>query len=146
MENKSISQNNIESINCQEAKELKNIINNSADTLLKDLSNIFSVTKIETSNITKGNIELNESMDSMANEINTLLNVVNKLKIRELKVRHSPEKITDITDKEEKLMELEKIRKRNCKYLEDIYQNINNTLLELKNSEFYLMAKKIFGK
>ena len=126
MENKSISQNNIESINSQEAKELKNIINNSADTLLKDLSNIFSVTKIETSNITKGNIELNESMDSMANEINTLLNVVNKLKIRELKVRHSPEKITDITDKEEKLMELEKIRKRNCKYLEDIYQNINN--------------------
>ena len=84
MENKSISQNNIESINSQEAKELKNIINNSADTLLKDLSNIFSVTKIETSNITKGNIELNESMDSMANEINTLLNVVNKLKIREL--------------------------------------------------------------
>ena len=146
MENKSISQTNIESINSQEAKELKNIINNSADTLLKDLSNIFSVTKIETSNITKGNIELNESMDSMANEINTLLNVVNKLKIRELKVRHSPEKITDITDKEEKLMELEKIRKRNCKYLEDIYQNINNTLLELKNSEFYLMAKKIFGK
>ena len=146
MENKSISQNNIESINSQEAKELKNIINNSADTLLKGLSNIFSVTKIETSNITKGNIELNESMDSMANEINTLLNVVNKLKIRELKVRHSPEKITDITDKEEKLMELEKIRKRNCKYLEDIYQNINNTLLELKNSEFYLMAKKIFGK
>ena len=146
MENKNISQNNIESINSQEAKELKNIINNSADTLLKDLSNIFSVTKIETSNITKGNIELNESMDSMANEINTLLNVVNKLKIRELKVRHSPEKITDITDKEEKLMELEKIRKRNCKYLEDIYQNINNTLLELKNSEFYLMAKKIFGK
>ena len=146
MENKSISQNNIESINSQEAKELKSIINNSADTLLKDLSNIFSVTKIETSNITKGNIELNESMDSMANEINTLLNVVNKLKIRELKVRHSPEKITDITNKEEKLMELEKIRKRNCKCLEDIYQNINNTLLELKNSEFYLMAKKIFGK
>ena len=146
MENKNITQKKIEGINNQEAKELKNIINNSADKLIKNLSNIFSVTKFDSNNIGTGNIELNESMDSMANEINTLLNVVNKLKIRELKVRHSPEKITDITDKEEKLMELEKIRKRNCKYLEDVYQNINNTLLELKNSEFYLMAKKIFGK
>ena len=134
MENKSISQNNIESINSQEAKELKNIINNSADTLLKDLSNIFSVTKIETSNITKGNIELNESMDSMANEINTLLNIVNKLKIKELQLKNVPDKFIDIIKEEEMLKEYEKVKKKNCKYLEEIYQNINNTLMELKKT------------
>ena len=146
MEKQNISQNNVENLNSQEAKDLKNIINNSADQLIKDLSNIFSATKFDSSNITKGNIQLNESMDSMANRINTLLNVVNKMKIRELKAKKSAENFEDIIAKEEKLNKLEKIRKANIKYMEEIYQNINNTLVELKSSEFYLMSKKLFGK
>ena len=146
MEKQNISQNNVENLNSQEAKDLKNIINNSAEQLIKDLSNIFSATKFDSSNITKGNIQLNESMDSMANRINTLLNVVNKMKIRELKAKKSAENFEDIIKKEEKLNKLEKIRKANIKYMEEIYQNINNTLVELKSSEFYLMSKKLFGK
>ena len=82
----------------------------------------------------------------MANRINTLLNVVNKMKIRELKAKKSAENFEDIIKKEEKLNKLEKIRKANIKYMEEIYQNINNTLVELKSSEFYLMSKKLFGK
>ena len=72
-----------ENLNLKEAEQLKEIINNSTDKLMQNLSNIFSATKFESNNRT-GNIELNENMDSMANEINTLLNVVYKLKIREL--------------------------------------------------------------
>ena len=146
MENK-IQEKNAESLNSLEAKELKEKINNSSDKLIKDLSNIFSATKIDkNNNISKGNILLNESMDSMANEINTLLNIVNKLKIKELQLKNVPDKFIDIIKEEEMLKEYEKAKKKNCKYLEDIYQNINNTLMELKKTEFYIMAKKIIDE
>ena len=145
MENK-IQEKNAESLNSLEAKELKEKINNSSDKLIKDLSNIFSATKFENNNISKGNILLNESMDSMANEINTLLNIVNKLKIKELQLKNVPDKFIDIIKEEEMLKEYEKVKKKNCKYLEDIYQNINNTLMELKKTEFYILAKKIIDE
>ena len=138
-------QKNVESLNSQEAKELKNKVNNSADKLIKNLYSIFSVTKFDNNNISTGNIELNESMDSITNEISTLLNIVNKLKIKEIKLKNGPEKITEIVKKEEMLKDYEKNRKNNCKKLEEIYQNINNTLLDLKKSEFYLQSKKIIG-
>jgi hypothetical protein len=146
MENK-IQEKNAESLNSLEAKELKEKINNSSDKLIKDLSNIFSATKFDkNNNISKGNILLNESMDSMANEINTLLNIVNKLKIKELQLKNGPDKFIDIIKEEEMLKEYEKVKKKNCKYLEDIYQNINNTLMELKKTEFYILAKKIIDE
>ena len=146
MENK-IPEKNAESLNSLEAKELKEKINNSSDKLIKDLSNIFSATKFDkNNNISKGNILLNESMDSMANEINTLLNIVNKLKIKELQLKNVPDKFIDIIKEEEMLKEYEKAKKKNCKYLEDIYQNINNTLMELKKTEFYILAKKIIDE
>jgi hypothetical protein len=134
-------------LNSLEAKELKEKINNSSDKLIKDLSNIFSATKFDkNNNISKGNILLNESMDSMANEINTLLNIVNKLKVKELQLKNVPDKFIDIIKEEEMLKEYEKVKKKNCKYLEDIYQNINNTLMELKKTEFYILAKKIIDE
>ena len=146
MENK-IPEKNAESLNSLEAKELKEKINNSSDKLIKDLSNIFSATKFDkNNNVSKGNILLNESMDSMANEINTLLNIVNKLKIKELQLKNVPDKFIDIIKEEEMLKEYEKAKKKNCKYLEDIYQNINNTLMELKKTEFYILAKKIIDE
>lgn len=146
MENK-IQEKNAESLNSLEAKELKEKINNSSDKLIKDLSNIFSATKFDkNNNISAGNILLNESMDSMANEINTLLNIVNKLKVKELQLKNVPDKFIDIIKEEEMLKEYEKVKKKNCKYLEEIYQNINNTLMELKKTEFYIMAKKIIDE
>lgn len=146
MENK-IQEKNAESLNSLEAKELKEKINNSSDKLIKDLSNIFSTIKFDkNNNISKGNILLNESMDSMANEINTLLNIVNKLKVKELQLKNVPDKFIDIIKEEEMLKEYEKVKKKNCKYLEEIYQNINNTLMELKKTEFYIMAKKIIDE
>ena len=146
MENK-IQEKNAESLNSLEAKELKEKINNSSDKLIKDLSNIFSATKFDkNNNISKGNILLNESMDSMANEINTLLNIVNKLKVKELQLKNVPDNFIDIIKEEEMLKEYEKAKKKNCKYLEEIYQNINNTLMELKKTEFYIMAKKIIDE
>ena len=140
MKNK-IQEKNAESLNSLEAKELKEKINNSSDKIIKDLSNIFSVTKFD-----KNNNILNESMDSMANEINTLLNIVNKLKVKELQLKNVPDKFIDIIKEEEMLKEYEKVKKKNCKYLEEIYQNINNTLMELKKTEFYIMAKKIIDE
>jgi len=111
---------------------------------MQNLSNIFSATKFESNNRT-GNIELNENMDSMANEINTLLNVVHKLKIRELKmINYKRENIDPIFIGEQENARLKNdIFKNNCKKLEDLYQNINNTLNDMKKSEFYVMCKKI---
>ena len=133
-----------ENLNLKEAEQLKEIINNSTDKLMQNLSNIFSATKFESNNRT-GNIELNENMDSMANEINTLLNVVHKLKIRELKmINYKRENIDPIFIGEQENARLKnEIFKNNCKKLEDLYQNINNTLNDMKKSEFYVMCKKI---
>ena len=77
----------------------------------------------------------------MANQINTLLNIVNKLKIREIKTRqYQNENIDDINKVSE---QYKKRIKNNCKALEEIYQNINNTLAELKKSEYYILSKTI---
>ena len=98
-------------------------------------------------NIKTGNIDINKNMDSIANEINTLLNVINKLKIKELK----KEKVEPEKNKiqYEKDREKEKERENNRNVLLkaiDTYQNINNYLTDLKKTDFYIMSKKICGE
>ena len=143
MEDKKNSENN----NLKEAKELKEIVNHSSNELIENLSNIFSSTKFDMKNIKTGNIDINKNMDSIANEINTLLNVINKLKIKELK----KEKVEPEKNKiqYEKDREKEKERENNRNVLLkaiDTYQNINNYLTDLKKTDFYIMSKKICGE
>ena len=143
MEDKQNSENN----NLKEAKELKEIVNHSSNELIENLSNIFSATKFDMKNIKTGNIDINKNMDSIANEINTLLNVINKLKIKELK----KEKVEPEKNKiqYEKDREKEKEREKNRNVLQkaiDTYQNINNYLTDLKKTDFYIMSKKICGE
>ena len=143
MEDKKNSENN----NLKEAKELKEIVNHSSKELIENLSNIFSATKFDMKNIKTGNIDINKNMDSIANEINTLLNVINKLKIKELK----KEKVEPEKNKiqYEKDREKEKEREKNRNVLQkaiDTYQNINNYLTDLKKTDFYIMSKKICGE
>ena len=92
--------------NLKEAEELKKIVNNSSNELIKNLTNIFSATKFESSNLKSGNVDIYINMDSMANEINSLLNVVNKLKIKELKkknhLKETQQKIEEILNKKKK--------------------------------------------
>ena len=143
MEDKKNSENN----NLKEAKELKEIVNHSSNELIENLSNIFSATKFDIKNIKTGNIDINKNMDSIANEINTLLNVINKLKIKELKkekVKPEKNKIQYEKDREK-----EKEREKNRNVLQkaiDTYQNINNYLTDLKKTDFYIMSKKICGE
>ena len=141
--------------NLKEAEELKKIVNNSSNELIKNLTNIFSATKFESSNLKSGNVDIYINMDSMANEINSLLNVVNKLKIKELKkknhLKETQQKIEeiDINIVPIKQKEKEKERKKfndNLQKTMDIYQNINNELADLKKSEFYTMSKRICGE
>ena len=143
MEDKKNSENN----NLKEAKELKEIVNHSSNELIENLSNIFSATKIDMKNIKTGNIDINKNMDSIANEINTLLNVINKLKIKELKKEKvEPEKNKIQFEKDR---EKEKEREKNRNVLQkaiDTYQNINNYLTDLKKTDFYIMSKKICGE
>ena len=143
MEDKKNSENN----NLKEAKELKEIVNHSSNELIENLSNIFSSTKFDMKNIKTGNIDINKNMDSIANEINTLLNVINKLKIKELKKEKvEPEKNKIQFEKDR---EKEKERERNRNVLQkaiDTYQNINNYLTDLKKTDFYIMSKKICGE
>ena len=143
MEDKKNSENN----NLKEAKELKEIVNHSSNELIENLSNIFSATKFDMKNIKTGNIDINKNMDSIANEINTFLNVINKLKIKELK----KEKVEPEKNKiqYEKDREKEKEREKNRNVLQkaiDTYQNINNYLTDLKKTDFYIMSKKICGE
>ena len=131
----------------QLSKELKEIVNHSSNELIENLSNIFSATKFDMKNIKTGNIDINKNMDSIANEINTLLNVINKLKIKELK----KEKVEPEKNKiqYEKDREKEKEREKNRNVLQkaiDTYQNINNYLTDLKKTDFYIMSKKICGE
>ena len=143
MEDKKNSENN----NLKEAKELKEIVNHSSNELIENLSNIFSATKFDMKNIKTGNIDINKNMDSIANEINTLLNVINKLKIKELKkekVEPEKNKIQYEKDREKK-KEREKNRNALQKAI-DTYQNINNYLTDLKKTDFYIMSKKICGE
>ena len=159
MENK-INKEVIENETSEESKEIKNIINNSSDKLIQNLSNIFAATKFNSNDKRLGNIDINENMDSIANEINTLLNIVNKLKIKEIK--NYPQKNTDdsikINDeipnndiegcfqkKREHYKKNQKKLKNDLKFLEELNQNINNTIFEMKKSEFYLLSKKICG-
>ena len=143
MEDKKNSENN----NLKEAKELKEIVNHSSNELIENLSNIFSSTKFDMKNIKTGNIDINKNMDSIANEINTLLNVINKLKIKELKKEKvEPEKNKIQFEKDR---EKEKEREKNRNVLQkaiDTYQNINNYLTDLKKTDFYIMSKKICGE
>ncbi len=144
MEDKKNSENN----NLKEAKELKEIVNHSSNELIENLSNIFSATKFDMKNIKTGNIDINKNMDSIANEINTLLNVINKLKIKELKKEKvEPEKNKIQYEKDrEKEKEREKNRNVFLQKAIDTYQNINNYLTDLKKTDFYIMSKKICGE
>ena len=141
--------------NLKEAEELKKIVNNSSNELIKNLTNIFSATKFESSNLKSGNVDIYINMDSMANEINSLLNVVNKLKIKELKKKNHLKETQQKTEEIDinidpiKQKEKEKERKKfndNLQKTMDIYQNINNELADLKKSEFYTMSKRICGE
>ena len=137
------SKNNITNI-YEEANELKKTINVSTENLMINLSNIFNATKID-KNIKSENVDLNESMDSMANEINTLLNIVNKLKIKEFKNYEQKNK-----EDFEMFLQRKAMENKNCKNkikkLEDLYQNISNTLFDLKKSEYYPLIKKLEEK
>ena len=153
MENNNIIKQEIESVNSKEAKDLKNSVNNSADKLIQNLTNIISATKFGANDIS-ANIEINENMDSMGNEINKLLNIVNKLKIKEIKNLPQKNIDTELSDNDielylkEKKVQYEQNQKKikiNIKCLEDLNQNINDTLLEMRKSEFYLMSRKILG-
>ena len=153
MENNNIIKQEIESVNSKEAKDLKNSVNNSADKLIQNLTNIISATKFGANDIS-ANIEINENMDSMGNEINKLLNIVNKLKIKEIKNLPQKNIDTELSDdgvelclkkKKDLYEQNQKKIKINIKCLEDLNQNINDTLLEMRKSEFYLMSRKILG-
>ena len=141
--------------NLKDAEELKKIVNNSSNELIKNLTNIFSATKFESSNLKSGNVDIYINMDSMANEINSLLNVVNKLKIKELKkknhLKETQQKIEEIDINIDPIKQKEKEKERkkfndNLQKTMDIYQNINNELADLKKSEFYTMSKRICGE
>ena len=114
----------IEKNNEEQKKELHLFIDSSTNNLVKNLSNIFEALKFDNNN--GGNVELNENIDSMANEINTLLNIVNKMKFRELKNQEQKEK-SDYRISNSQIVEP-------LKKLTELDQNIGNYLLEMKKT------------
>ena len=114
----------IEKNNEEQKKELHLFIDSSTNNLVKNLSNIFEALKFDNNN--GGNVELNENIDSMANEINTLLNIVNKMKFRELKNQEQKEK-SEYRISNSQIVE-------NLKKLAELDQSIGNNLLEMKKT------------
>ena len=114
----------IEKNNEEQKKELHLFIDSSTNNLVKNLSNIFEALKFDNNN--GGNVELNENIDSMANEINTLMNIVNKMKFKELKNQEQKEK-NEYRINNSQIVE-------SLKKLAELDQNIGTYLLEMKKT------------
>ena len=79
-------------------------------------------------------------MDLIANEINTLLNMVNKMKLKEIN-NHENEKINENYNKTKKIVS------DSLKKLIDINENVESQLCEMKKNPFanalsYISPKK----
>jgi hypothetical protein len=126
MENKSIE---------EERKELHILINSSTNNIVKSLENIFVALKFDENNFqSPGNIEITENTDSIINEINCLLNIVNKMKFKELS--HQEVEKTDINSKNKAIID-------SLKKLTEIHENVSNNLIDLQKSSFMSMIKYI---
>ena len=124
----------------EQKKELHLLIDSSTNNLVKNLSNIFDALKFTQGNVqSSGNIEINENMDSISNEINTLLNIVNKMKFREIRLKEAGQ-MNDMNNNHNKII-VDSLKK-----LTDIHENIENYLMETKKSYIATMAKYICSK
>ena len=120
-------------------KELHILIDSSTNNIVRNLSNIIESLKFDQSNVqNSGNIEINENMDSIANEINSLINIVNKMKCRELKYQEEEPK-SDIYYNNKVIVD-------SLKKLTEIHENIENHLMELKKLPFTDIIKYICNK
>ena len=130
-----------EKSNEENKKELHLLIDSSTNNLVKSLKNIVDALKFEPGNVqSSGNVEINENMDLIANEINTLLNMVNKMKLKEIN-NHENEKINENYNKTKKIVS------DSLKKLIDINENVENQLCEMKKNPFanalsYISPKK----
>ena len=130
----------LEKSNEEQKKELHLLIDSSTNNLVKNLQNIFNALKTEPGNVqSSGNVEINENMDSMANEINTLLNLVNKMKFKELNYQEFEQKNESCHQTKKKIIE-------KLKSLAQIHENVENQLLEMKKSNFGHMMNYILRK
>ena len=130
-----------EKSNEENKKELHLLIDSSTNNLVKSLKNIVDALKFEPGNVqSSGNVEINENMDLIANEINTLLNMVNKMKLKEINNQEN-EKINENYNKTKKIVS------DSLKKLIDINENVENQLCEMKKNPFanalsYISPKK----
>ena len=130
----------LEKSNEEQKKELHLLVDSSTNNLVKNLRNIFSALKTEPGNVqSSGNVEINENMDSMANEINTLLNLVNKMKFKELNYQ-------EFEQKNESCHQTKKTIIEKLKTLAQIHENVENQLFEMKKSTFAHMMNYILPK
>ena len=120
----------IEKSNEEKKAELHLLIDSSTNNLMKSLKNIVAALKFDQDNIkSSGNVEINDNMDSIANEINSLLNMVNKMKLKELN-NQEHDKSNEIYGKNKKVITDSLIK------LTDIHENVENQLFEIKKNSF----------
>ena len=123
----------------EQKKELHLLIDSSTNNLVRSISNIFDAMKFDNNNNVQsgGNIEINENMDSIANEINTLLNITNKMKFKELKCNEDEPKKNN--------NKINSLIIDTLKKLTEIHENIQRDLLEMKKSTFANMIGYIYN-
>lgn len=116
-------------------KNLHLLIDSSTNNIVKSLEKIFDALKFEQNNFqSSGNIEINENMDSLIDEINCLLNIVNKMKFQELKYQDVIK--IDAYSRNKSIID-------SLKKLTEIHDNISNNLIDLQKSNFNSMYNYI---
>ena len=119
-------------------KKLHRLIDSSTNNIVKSLENIFDALKFEQNNFqSSGNIEITENTDSLVNEINCLLNLVNKMKFQELKYQDVAK--FDVNFKNKAIID-------SLKKLTEIHENVSNNLIDLQKSNFMSMSRYICNK
>lgn len=119
-------------------KKLHRLIDSSTNNIVKSLENIFDALKFEQNNFqSSGNIEITENTDSLINEINCLLNLVNKMKFQELKYQDVAK--FDVNFKNKAIID-------SLKKLTEIHENVSNNLIDLQKSNFMSMSRYICNK
>ena len=137
--------------NEEEKKELHKLIDSSTNDIVISLSKIFKAIKLDNSEeineVNKSNIsrstDIVEKMDSIIDDINNLININNKMKLRRLKFKELKSDNTKVIDPKIKNDNERQPIEYSFKIVSDLNKNIENVLLTKKLSSVYKISSEV---
>ena len=115
----------------EKKKNLHNLVDSTSRNLVKSLENIINALEFSNNqNDRDSNIQINSGMEALSNDLNTLHNIINKMRVKELK--YDKEKLAT----ENKIYSKKKLIKATMDKLIDIHESISQDVLEMQRSIF----------